>query len=395
MSRRLVSLACMGALSFACATGSGASAGPKAEQQRVKNIVPFDLANCFPPKLELPRPANEAILAGFWVAAQPQVQECVVDPGNRGADKATRVNVTLTVSENGQDVKVAGTNLSAAGKSCVENVFKQLPPAAPLPKGKKPVLFTGELQHNVDQSLAVEMGVNEVSDMAGLIRLSEKSACECFAGWQSAAPHPLKAKVSAKKPAANQKVAAEVVFEPSADPASQAVAQCLTPKVAALPFTVKSEQVAFTYQFTFTHSGLGAPLTEMPPNVQVMQLDGIRGQSAAQTAFKLGQRANSAMTYDTLVRKFKANSRSVTVKELKDKCHGMLKSDEDYAQALQSQLAMEQQTVSTVGQLKTTDARWTDTDAASQKALADTQKELASAKSARVNDEKACPRLGD
>ena len=50
-------------LGLACAGGQSAGAGANpAERQRVQNLVPFNVANCFPSKLELGKTANEYTL---------------------------------------------------------------------------------------------------------------------------------------------------------------------------------------------------------------------------------------------------------------------------------------------------------------------------------------------
>jgi len=50
------------AVAVACAGGGQAattSTAAPAERQRVQNLVPFDVANCFPSKLDLGKTANE------------------------------------------------------------------------------------------------------------------------------------------------------------------------------------------------------------------------------------------------------------------------------------------------------------------------------------------------
>ena len=38
------------------------AAAPTENKQRMKNVVPFDLANCFPLERTPPKPANEVVL---------------------------------------------------------------------------------------------------------------------------------------------------------------------------------------------------------------------------------------------------------------------------------------------------------------------------------------------
>ncbi len=54
---------------LACASGQSSTGGASAaERQRVVNLVPFDLANCFPPKLDLGKTANEYTLQAAFRA---------------------------------------------------------------------------------------------------------------------------------------------------------------------------------------------------------------------------------------------------------------------------------------------------------------------------------------
>src|SRR5262245_57907842 len=57
---------------LACAGGQsgGATASP-GDRQRVQNLVPFNVANCFPSKLDLGKTANEYTLQAAFRGARP------------------------------------------------------------------------------------------------------------------------------------------------------------------------------------------------------------------------------------------------------------------------------------------------------------------------------------
>src|SRR6476659_8436848 len=88
------------------------AAGGKQDQQRVENIVPFDVASCSAPKLAAP-PANAEAMSGALRLLRPAVLECLTDAKARGGADA---NVTLTAA----DGKVAVSGIEGAGKACIE-----------------------------------------------------------------------------------------------------------------------------------------------------------------------------------------------------------------------------------------------------------------------------------
>src|SRR4051812_37740247 len=102
-----------------CATTSGqAGGGTTAEKQKIANLTYFDLVNCAARAMDVPRPINKEGVTGFLVAARPQVMECLVDAKNRGPEKATKAQVTTSVTEAGVEHKVSGENLTPEGQKC-------------------------------------------------------------------------------------------------------------------------------------------------------------------------------------------------------------------------------------------------------------------------------------
>src|SRR5262245_29358610 len=87
------------------------------EQQRVSNLLPFDVAICSPPKISLPAAPNAESVTGALRLLRPAVLECLVDPKSRaGADPVVTIKTAA----------VSGANLSAEGKACVEKAVAAL-----------------------------------------------------------------------------------------------------------------------------------------------------------------------------------------------------------------------------------------------------------------------------
>src|SRR5438067_5990866 len=98
------------ALSAGCATQAGGTqtaaqaaggSGVESHESKLKiaNQSYFDLANCFPRKLEIPAPATVEAMVGYMVAARPQIMECLVDPQNRGPEKETQISIKAEVTD--------------------------------------------------------------------------------------------------------------------------------------------------------------------------------------------------------------------------------------------------------------------------------------------------------
>src|SRR5512139_446886 len=182
----VVVFACGGLIG--CATQQGAQGGPKTEQQRITNIGYFDLKNCWPGKVELKPVTKEAVI-GFLVNSRPELNECFVDPKNRGPADVTHAVIKMTVNEQGPSFDVQGENLTPAGTECVKTVLSSRASVEPLPAGAAPVEGQIDFQHKIGVSPAVRMGVNEASDATGAIRLAIPKWCDCFAPWENKAPH--------------------------------------------------------------------------------------------------------------------------------------------------------------------------------------------------------------
>ena len=379
-----------------------ACAGQKAEgkktkatesKQRLANVVPFDLAGCFPREHILPKPANEAVLTALWVSAQPRVTECLVDPKHRGAEKLTTLTVKSTLDETGLKRDVSGTNLSAEGQKCIETVLASTGRVDALPKGHKPVVLQNKLEHQVGRDPAVEMKVNEISDVAATVRLASPQWCECYAAWKDAPPHVQTAKLTLHK--AGDKTAAVIEVAPTNDAVADPVGTCVKGKLAALALPVTSDTLSIPgLPLLYINTSLDHDLSaDQPGSIRIAQLDGLRAQRNADSALRAGAAANSAQTYAAAVTKYKANPKSVTVKELKDKCEGLLKSDDDYLKSLGAQVDIDQRTLALATSLKATDASWTELEVEAQKQVVTSQAQVVEAKKIRQKDSDACPKV--
>ena len=80
------------------------------------------------------------------------------------------------------------------------------------------------------------------------------------------------------------------------------------------------------------------------------------------------------------------------VKDLKSGCAALVKADDDYTKALETEATVEQQAVAQAQTLKAKDASWADAEKAATAALAETQKQIDASKQLKTANEKACPK---
>jgi hypothetical protein len=383
---------------FALACGGCASAPSKggepsqpiSQQQRMSNVTYFDLGNCFPAEAQVPQPANKEGLVGFLVGARPEIGECLVDPKNRGAERVTRATISVNVTDQGAEFQATGENLTPSGAECIKNALKQRGGIAPLPQGVPPASASIDYQHNAAVNPAVVMGVNESSDAIGTIRLAMKSWCDCFEPWKSAPPKGLNGTATL---VAATRTPSEVSFEPAPDEASGKVQACLSQKLKVLEIPHRSQRLMVPIPIILLHSGVEGPISEDRPDVAFLQLDALRSQRAAQVALAIGGRAGAVGVYDGLVAKYKANPRSVTVKELRDRCQALLRADEAWMSALEKQMKSEERTLAFAQKQQEKDASWGEAVAAARGQVQATQRELETAKQTRQQDEAACPKV--
>ena len=110
---------------LACASGQSAGGGASAaERERVVNLVPFDLATCFPPKLDLGKTANEYTLQAAFRAARPAIGECLADGKLQSPPAATKGKATIAMDASGTTVTVAAEGLKSDGIHCIESAIR-------------------------------------------------------------------------------------------------------------------------------------------------------------------------------------------------------------------------------------------------------------------------------
>jgi hypothetical protein len=373
-----------------CASAPSTVGGERSQQQKVTNISYFDLENCFPGRVQVPTPANKESLVGYLVGARPEIGECLVDPGNRGPDRFTRAMISVSVTDRGAEFQASGQNLTPSGAECIRKTLQQRGGIEPLPQGAPPASGSIDYQHNAGVHPTVVMGINESSDAIGTVRLAMKGWCDCFGPWKDAPPRTLMGKISL---AAGAKAPTEVGFDPAADEASGKVQGCLAEKLKALEIPHTSAKLVVPLPIILLHSGIDEGVSEERPDVAFLQLDALRSQRAAEVALAIGGRVGAVGVYDGLVSKFKANPKSVTVKELRDRCLALLRADDAWISALERQMKSEERTFAFAEKQKAKDPSWGEAVAAARGQVQATQKELEMAKQTRQQDEGACPKV--
>ncbi|MFO0762837.1 MAG: hypothetical protein U0359_40745 [Byssovorax sp.] len=142
----------------------------------------------------------------------------------------------------------------------------------------------------------------------------------------------------------------------------------------------------------FVHSGAGETLPGASPDLQFTQLDLSRGRRTAEAAIAIGGRNQANSVYADAVKRYKANAKDVSVKELKDKCAALLAADDKLIEAAQRSLGVEDATHTFAAAQKEKDASWGEVESIAQKKQGDALKDLDNFKAARKQDEAACPK---
>jgi len=398
---------------LACASQSTQGAHA-AERERVVNLVPFDLGNCFPTKLDLGKTANEYTLQAAFRAARPAIGECLADGKVQNPAVATRGKATIAMDPSGTKVTVTADGLKASAITCIENAVRAQVAGVSLPAGAKPVTLEAPIER--EPAAMVRMGVNESSDVVGAIRLALPQWCSCFESLRTQTPPELTGQVVVVRPdvaqyadrfklpdggsASKDPVHATLT---ASEPSGTAAAACVNGQIAKLQFKTTPDQLTIPIQILLLNSSATQGLaSNSPPLMQFAQLDVVREQRQAEAFAALARRQNVANVYDAHVDAYQAaaNSKDVKkrksagamVKDLKSGCAELVKADDGYTKALEAESAVEQQAVTLAQSLKAKDATWADAEKASQAAVAETQKMIDAAKQLRAANEKACPK---
>ena len=399
----------------ACASGptAGGPAVSASERQKVVNLVPFDIANCFPQKMDLGKTANEYTLQAAFRAARPAIQECLAD-GRNISGSGAKGKAAMTLDGTGTRVVVSSEGLQPAGTSCIEKAIRSQLEAVKPPGAGKPLTLEGPFER--DASSTVRMGINESSDVVGTIRMALPQWCSCFEAFRTQIPSELIGPVDIVRPdvakfvdrfkqpdggvRTNNPVVAGLQ---AAEPSAAQAASCVNDKIGALTFKITPEQLIVPVHLLLVNSNsTQAYSPAAPPPLQFAQLDSVRGQREAEAFAALTRRQNVANAYDMQVQTYQALATSkdakkrktagAMVKDLKAGCAALVKADDDYTHALEAELAVEQQAVSLAQELKVKDPAWGDAEKASTGAAAETQKQIDAAKQLRAANDKACPK---
>jgi len=401
-------------LMLACAGGqSGATAANPAERQKIVNLVPFDIANCFPSKVDLGKTANEYTLQAAFRASQPTMDECMVD-GRNLTDPNAGIKGKLGISLDANGTTVTSEGLPPAVQSCVENALKAQLAGVSAPAGGKP--FTVQAPVERDPTGIVRFGVNESSDAEGTIRLALPQMCDCFGSFRTQAPPMIGGSVKLvradyaqyadrfKLPdggvSSNKTVTSTLQ---SSDPAGAQMASCVNQKVEGLPLKTTSQELTVPTQVRLVNSGAIQPYSPTAePALQFLQMDAVRQRRQAEALAALTRRQGVANRYDGLVQQYqtgmaskdqkKKKAADALVPDLKSTCATLLKADDEYTQALDGEAGVEQQAVQLAQALKAKDPSWAEAEKASTAALAETQKQIEASKQLRASNDKACPK---
>jgi hypothetical protein len=160
------------AVAVACAggqSGGTTAAASAAERQRVQNLVPFDVASCFPSKLDLGKTANEYTLQAAYRGARPAINECLADGKLLNASAPTKGKASISMDASGTSVTITGDGLQPAAIACIEKAIRAQLEGVSAPSGGKPLTLDGPFER--DPASMVRMGINEASDVQGSIRL--------------------------------------------------------------------------------------------------------------------------------------------------------------------------------------------------------------------------------
>jgi len=401
-------------LVLACAGGQTASSANPAERQRVSNLVPFDVANCFPAKLDLGKVANEYTLQAAFRGARPFIQECLTDARVQNPAAPTKGKVTITLDGSGTAVAISGDGLQPAATACIEKVVRAQLEGVSAPAGGKPITFEGPFER--DPGSMVRMGINDASDVQGTIRLAVPQWCSCFEPVRTAAPPELSGPVTVAsaevvkysgvlKAADGGALASKAIsasLQPS-DPSGAPLATCINQKIEAMPLKSNLAELTVPVQILLVNSyGATSMAASVPPPIQFAQLDAVREVKQSEAFAALARRQQVANAYDAEVQAYQAaanskdakkrKSASSMVKDLKNGCAALVKADDEYTRALEAEMAVEQQAVTLAQGLLAKDPSWSEAEKASSGAVADTQKQIDASKQLRAANDKACPK---
>ena len=134
---------------LACASGQSSTGGVSAaERERVVNLVPFDLANCIPQKLDLGKTANEYTLQAAFRAARPAIGECLLDAKLQNPAVATKGKVTVGMDPSGTTIGVHADGVKPEAITCIETAVRKEFGGVSLPANAKPISLEAPIERD-------------------------------------------------------------------------------------------------------------------------------------------------------------------------------------------------------------------------------------------------------
>lgn len=334
---------------------------PAPQREAITNVVPFDVASCGPRPLQL-APLNEEVLTGALLSLSPAAQECFVHPASRDGRPFT-LRAKVAVTDGSVAVELPGTGASEQGLACVRAALAKLPLMSGTATAEVPLAAPAQ---------AVRLGDTAVNDAAGALRLALPQACDCFAS------------VTGPPPALSARAARGSVTVTPAGP----VAECLAPKLSVALAGAKAE---FTVPLLLKHA-YGEADASAPAALRFQQLDGVRGQRAADVLLAAGRRGAAALAYDELAARYKKKPARGMLEELRARCAAVLAADDAQLAALKALVAVTEESARLARTEKQTDAQWAQVEGQLAGQLTTSTAEVVRVEAQRKADAAACPR---
>lgn len=389
VSMRALSAVVSVALSVLTATALAEEAKPPAEERiRVANQHPFDVAACDEGKITLGGAPDRNRFAIALVLVQPRVLECLTPDEARGPGELTEVRVVARIDDKGASFSASGGNLEPAGAACIAEVLGKAIAIEPLAAGIAPVELAGELVHDKNVHAALELGINAASDWVAAARKAVGGACSCFGAFAAKRPPVLTADVKLVGGKS------EVVFRPkTATAESDALAQCLTPILSAVPIPPSDREFRFPLNVIHLHSRDLAQATDLGPELAFQQGDLGRLRLFALAELALVDRTRAGQAFDQAVAAYNKAPKVAAFGGLVDKCDALVAADKTWLGAAEALLAHETRMAGETAALAAKDASWKGAAEAIASAHAATKKEVATATETLAGDEGNCKKL--
>ncbi|MCL2625582.1 MAG: hypothetical protein FWD46_02025 [Cystobacterineae bacterium] len=370
-------------LSLGCASQKAAKSAPAVSQQKVENLVHFDVASCQKPSGMVSGITNEEIILGGMLSVQPAILECFVPPQNRQDNQNIQVKLAASVGSQTTLYKVEGENLSPSGISCIESAlaslqFQLLPSEETKPSASIAINYPAN-------SPQVVFGISEASDAVGHVRLAIGQACHCFAPMENMgiAEISMALTVAPKRPAK--------ISLSSNNPSIQEMAACLTEEISKLQLQAsRGELVLERVPLQFINSKAKDFPIEAKPELLFLHADGLRTQNASLLALRSGEKTQASAIYHQLASKYKARPNSVSVRDLNTSCENLVKADEAWVAAIEAQFELDKRVADIAAQLRSADARWEAAANAASNIVPESRTALVEAQKTLSSDKNTC-----